>query len=107
MTSLPEAISTFAAIRLTATDMAVGNILGSNAFNMLILALTDFASRQPVLSLVSPVHAITAACVLVTNCVTILCLLYRAERRIWIIEPDAALVLIMVLGSLFIVYLNR
>lgn len=107
MTSLPEAISTFEAIRLKATDMAIGNILGSNAFNMLILAFTDFASPHPVLSLVSPVHAITATSVLMTTCVAMLCLLYRAEKRIWIIEPDAALVLIMVLGSLFLVYVNR
>ncbi len=107
MTSLPEAISTIASIRLKAIDMAIGNIFGSNAFNMLILALTDFASPQPVLSLVFPVHAITAASVVLTTGVTILCLLYRAEKRIWIIEPDAALILILVLGSLLLVYLNR
>ncbi len=107
MTSLPEAISTFSAIRLKANDMAIGNILGSNAFNMLILGLTDFASDQPVLSLVSDVHAITAACVLITTCATILCLLYRAEKRWWIIEPDAMLVIILILGSLYLVYLNR
>ncbi|MCA9010211.1 MAG: hypothetical protein KDB01_10720 [Planctomycetaceae bacterium] len=107
MTSLPEAISTLSAMRLKASDMAIGNILGSNAFNMLILGLTDFASDKPVLSLVSDVHAITAACVVITTCATILCLLYRAEKRWWIVEPDAALVIILILGSLYLVYLNR
>jgi cation:H+ antiporter len=107
MTSLPEAISTLSAMRLKANDMAIGNILGSNAFNMLILGLTDFASDKPVLSLVSSVHAITAACVIITTCATILCLLYRAEKRWWIIEPDAALVILLILGSLYLVYLNR
>jgi cation:H+ antiporter len=107
MTSLPEAVSTFAAIRLGAADMAIGNIFGSNAFNMLILGLTDFASPQPVLFLASEVHAITASCVILTTCVAMLCLLYRAEKRWWLIEPDAGLVLIMVLGSLFLVYLYR
>jgi cation:H+ antiporter len=107
MTSLPEAISTFSAIRLKSNDMAIGNILGSNAFNMLILALTDVASPQPVLSQVSDVHAITAVCVLMTTCVTILCVLYRAEKRWWIIEPDAALVAAMVIGAMYLVYLNR
>jgi cation:H+ antiporter len=107
MTSLPEAVSTFSAMKLKANDMAIGNILGSNAFNMLILGLTDFVSEKPVLTLVGDVHAITAACVIITTCVTILCMLYRAEKRWWIIEPDAALVILLILGSLYLVYLNR
>jgi len=107
MTSLPEAISTLSAMRLKANDMAIGNILGSNAFNMLILGLTDFASDKPVMSLVADVHAITAACVMITTCAAMLCLLYRAEKRWWIIEPDAALVIILIMGSLYLVYLNR
>ena len=107
MTSLPEMISTFSAIRIHSSDMAIGNILGSNAFNMLILALTDAAGSEPILSLVSPVHAITGVCVVLTTCVTLLCLLYRAEKRWWVVEPDAALVALMVLGSLYLVYVCR
>jgi cation:H+ antiporter len=107
MTSLPEAVSTFAALRMKATDMAIGNILGSNAFNMLILALTDSASSQPVLSLVAPVHLVTAACVLVATCAVILSLLHRAERRWLIFEPDAVLVILLVVGGMYLVYLSR
>lgn len=107
MTSLPEAISTLSAVRMKANDMAIGNIFGSNAFNMLILALTDVASDQPVLSMISNVHAMTAACVVITTCATIICLLYRAEKRWWIIEPDAALVILLIIGSLYLVFLNR
>lgn len=40
-TSLPEAASTFALFRLKSYDIAVGNIVGSNIFNFLILAVTD------------------------------------------------------------------
>jgi len=107
MTSLPEAISTLSAVRMKANDMAIGNIMGSNAFNMLILGLTDVASDKPVMSLVSNVHALTAACVVITTCATIICLLYRAEKHWWIIEPDAALVIILILASLYLVYLHR
>ncbi|MCA9049382.1 MAG: hypothetical protein KDA89_11685 [Planctomycetaceae bacterium] len=106
MTSLPEAVSTFTAIRMGTVDMAVGNILGSNAFNMVILAATDIASPVPVLSQVSDVHLITAACVVITTGATLLTLLYRAEKRWWIIEPDALLIALLVVGSLFLVYLK-
>ena len=106
MTSLPEAVATFTAIRLGTTDMAVGNILGSNAFNMVILGAVDTASVAPVMSRVSDTHCITAVCVIITTCATMLSLLYRAEKRWWIVEPDAALIVLLVLGSLWLVYSN-
>jgi hypothetical protein len=34
-------------------------------------------------------------------------LLYRPEKRFWIIEPDAALVILLVLASLGLVYYMR
>lgn len=40
-TSLPELVVTVSAARIGAADMAVGNILGSNIFNMGIVALAD------------------------------------------------------------------
>lgn len=104
MTSLPEAVATFAAIRLGTVDMAIGNILGSNAFNMVILGVLDVASPAPILSQVSDTHCVTAACVIITTCATMISMLYRAEKRWWIIEPDAALIVLLVLGSLWLVY---
>ena len=46
VTSLPEAISVFIALRLNNVNMAVGAILGSNIFNMIILALSDPVYRD-------------------------------------------------------------
>lgn len=45
-TSLPEIAVTYAAIRMGATDMAIGNLLGSNLFNVLILFLSDIFYTQ-------------------------------------------------------------
>jgi cation:H+ antiporter len=106
VTSLPEAISTLTAIRLGTTDMAIGNILGSNAFNMVILAVLDIASPHPVLAIVSDTHTITAAFVIITTGAALLCMLYRAEKRWWVIEPDAMLVALLVIIALFLVYLR-
>lgn len=42
VTSLPELMVSIGAVRLGAIDMAVGNVLGSNMFNMLIIGMADF-----------------------------------------------------------------
>ena len=41
-TSLPEVVSTYALIKYNNIDMAISNMLGSNIFNFLVLALSDF-----------------------------------------------------------------
>jgi len=60
-TSLPEVVVSFAAMRLGAWDMAAANLLGSNLFNVAILAIDDAAyTTGPLLAAVSPGHAVTA-----------------------------------------------
>ncbi len=45
-TSLPELVISFSGIRLGFLDMAVGNVLGSNMFNLLIIFVADVAMRK-------------------------------------------------------------
>lgn len=60
-TSLPELVVTVAAARLGAIDMAVGNLFGSNLFNILVLAINDVAYLPgPLLADSSPLHLISA-----------------------------------------------
>lgn len=82
VTTLPELAVTISALRLGALDMAIANLLGSNLFNTLILAIDDlFFAAGPILSHVSPIHAITAfSAVIMTGCVVI-GLLYRPSAR--------------------------
>ena len=40
-TSLPEIVVSLAAVRIGALDLGIGNVLGSNLFNLLILGLDD------------------------------------------------------------------
>jgi cation:H+ antiporter len=96
VTSLPEMVATFAAVRLGAFDLAVGNLFGSNAFNMAILFLADIAYRKgPLLAAVEPIHAVTAIISMLLISVGSMGIIYRAEKRFMIIEPDSAL---MILG---------
>jgi cation:H+ antiporter len=44
-TSLPELVISFASVRMGFLDMAVGNVLGSNLFNLLIIFVADIAMR--------------------------------------------------------------
>ena len=45
VTSLPELVVSFTAVKMKAPDLAVGNVFGSNAFNVSILAVYDLAFR--------------------------------------------------------------
>jgi cation:H+ antiporter len=82
-TSLPELVVTISALRLGAVDMAIGNLLGSNLFDILILAIDDIAyTKGPLLSAVSPAHAISAFAAVIMSGIFIVALLYRPETRI-------------------------
>jgi cation:H+ antiporter len=106
-TSLPELVTTLAAVRVGAYDLAVGNIFGSNTFNMIILLPVDSFYQGSLLAAASPTHAVTAACVILVTAVAVAGLLYRPEKRYWLIEPDALLVIVLVLTSLGLVYYLR
>jgi cation:H+ antiporter len=95
-TSLPELVTTLAAVRLGAFDLAVGNLFGSNAFNMSIFFLTDVAYRSgPILSAISGTHAVTAFLGILLMNIGLMGIMYRAEKRFLLIEPDS---LLMILG---------
>lgn len=106
-TSLPEFVATLAAVRIGAFDLAVGNIFGSNAFNMLLLLPLDLAFPGALLASVSTTHVLTCFAVILITAVVILGQLYRVEQKTLFIEPDAALVITLVFGALWIVYLAR
>jgi len=104
ITSLPEAVTTLTALRMGATDLAIGNIFGSNAFNMLIFVGVDFFYDGSLFAAAAPTHAATAAMVIFVTAVAIQGLLYRAEKRLWVVEPDAALLIFLVVAALTVVF---
>jgi cation:H+ antiporter len=81
-TSLPELVVTVSALRLGAVDMAIANLLGSNLFDVLILAIDDLAYiRGPLLASVSPTHAVSAFAAVIMSGIFIVAVLYRPETR--------------------------
>ena len=82
-TSLPELAVSIAALRIGALDMAVANLLGSNLFNVVILAVDDMLFRPgPLLSNVSPMHAASALSAVVMTGIVIVGLLCRPQTRL-------------------------
>ncbi len=106
-TSLPEVSTTLQAVRMGAHDLAVGNILGSNCFNILALAIVDLFYAGNLLQAASGVHAATAAAVILVTAATTMGLLFRAEKRLWVLEPDALLVVLLILASFTALYFAR
>jgi cation:H+ antiporter len=106
-TSLPELVATLAAMRIGAIDLAAGNIFGSNAFNMLLLAPLDLVSPGSLMAGVSVNHAITCLATILVTSITVMGQLYQVERRRWFIEPDALVVMLLIFGSLGLLYYLR
>ena len=103
-TSLPEVSTTRAALRMGAPDMAIGNIMGSNSFNIVVLFAVDLFYEKPLLASVLNTHAVTATAVIIVTSLVAMGMLYRAEKRFWLIEPDAVIVILFIVGALVLVY---
>ncbi|MFZ5593854.1 MAG: sodium:calcium antiporter [Pseudomonadota bacterium] len=82
-TTIPELAVTLSALRIGALDMAIGNLLGSNLFDILIIAIDDlFFFRGPILSHVSQQHALSALSATLMTGVVIVGLFYRPATRV-------------------------
>jgi cation:H+ antiporter len=103
-TSLPELVASVAALRMGAYDLAIGNVFGSNSFNVVMLAALDLAQPGSIFIAIAPVHAVTGLATIHITAVAIAGQLYRVETRVRLIEPDALLVIILVLVAMGLVY---
>jgi cation:H+ antiporter len=103
-TSLPELVATVSAVRLGAPDLALGNIFGSNVFNLVLLVPLDLVHGGSLLAAAAPVHVLTCLATILATAVALMGQLYRAERRIHLVEPDALLVVALVLAALVLIY---
>lgn len=98
-TSVPEVGVSIAAMAIGSVDMAVANLLGSNLFDVAIVALDDLVYTEgPILSAVSSSHAVTAVSAAVMSGVAIVGFSYRPAGRLFRVSSWVGL-------SLFAIYL--
>jgi cation:H+ antiporter len=83
VTTLPELAVTLSALRIGAVDMAIGNLLGSNLFNVAIVAVDDlFYVQGSLLADSSPVHAVTAGSAIIMTGLAMIGLFFRPRSRV-------------------------
>jgi cation:H+ antiporter len=107
-TSLPEVVVSIAAIRMDAVDLAIGNLFGSNIFNIFILAIDDlFFVKGPILLHVSQTHLISAVSAITMTAIAVIGLTYRAEKKRLFLAYDSMGILIVYVANLMLLYTLR
>lgn len=100
-TSLPELSSVLTALKLRRYQMAMGDIFGTNLFNIQILFIGDLFYRDGALLNAAGTFEIAAACLAVVLTGTFLVgLLERRNRTVGRIGTDSAIVLVVYVAGL-------
>lgn len=107
-TSLPEMAVSFSAIRMGAVDLAVGNLIGSNLFNILILSIDDlFYTQGPLLKDASDSNIVSVFSVIIMTAVVIASLAYRSPRKSYLMAWDTLIISGIYVGNLLLLYYLR
>jgi cation:H+ antiporter len=103
-TSLPELAASLAAVRMGAFDLAVGNLFGSNALNMAVLLPLDLVHPGSLFAALDPGHALSALFAVILMSLGVAAIVFRAERRFSMLEPDSVLILLAYGAALWLTY---
>ena len=106
-TSLPEIAASLAAICLGAIDIAIGNVLGSNLFNIALFFVYDLADgRANYWASLTTANAFAAVMTMMMTGIVIISLMYRASPKTpYRISWDGFAIAGMYLGSMALLYL--
>lgn len=105
VTTTPEIVVTVAALRIGAVDLAIGNLFGSNLFNVTILAIDDLAYLPgPLFADVSISHVASAFSAMMMSGLAVVGLVLRPASRVlrtvsWI---SLLLLIVYLLNTLFL-----
>jgi cation:H+ antiporter len=103
-TSLPEVVVSIAAIRLGTIDLAIGNVFGSNIFNIAILSLDDVLyTKGPIFNFTSPNHIIPVLGTIIITAIGIIGIMFKAEKK-WKLAIDTSLILVVYVLMMGLLY---
>jgi cation:H+ antiporter len=85
VTTAPEIVVTVSALRMGAVDLAIGNLFGSNLFNIAILAIDDLAYLPgPLFADVSISHVASAFSAIMMSGLAVVGLILRPPSRVFL-----------------------
>jgi cation:H+ antiporter len=108
-TSLPELAVSIAAVRLGSIDMAVGNLLGSNIFNVFILFLDDlFYQKGHLLKDAAESHLVSVFSVLIMTGIVIVGITFKARgKRFWLAWDTLLILIVYILNLILLHHLSQ
>lgn len=107
VTSLPELVTTISAARVGADDMAIGNLFGSNMFNMLSIGIADlFLLNGRFFAVIDRSFLLVGSIGLVMTVFALIATLARLERKIWFLEIDSAALIIAYFAGMALLYMR-
>ncbi|GEK57988.1 cation transporter [Marinococcus halophilus] len=101
-TSLPEAVSVYVAMKLKNYNLALGSILGSNLFNLTLLALSDIFYRgEPIISAASRTNLVTSLGITLLAAIVFYAVLRGSKRKTpaFYLWPSITLVIVYFIAS--------
>jgi cation:H+ antiporter len=102
-TSLPELTVSIASVRLGAIDMAVGNIFGSNLFNILILAFDDIAyTPGSLFAAAGKANLVPAFTAVAMTGLAVAGLIYNSPRKRFVWAWDSFSIILLFAAELYV-----
>lgn len=103
-TSLPELVIAITAVRMKSLTLAVGDIIGGNAFDTLFIAASDVAYRDgSIYAHISVVEQFWLAITVLMTGILLMGLLHRERHGIANMGWESFLIFVLYIGSLFYV----
>ncbi len=104
-TSLPELATAVAAVRMGAFDLAVGSLLGSNAFNMAIILIVDlFYTSGPILAAVDPIEAFVGVSAILLMAIVVAGIIHGGRTRVSRLEPGSGMTLVAYFILMYMIF---
>ena len=105
-TSLPEIVVSMTAVRIGAVDLGIGNVLGSNLFNLLILGLDDvFYRRGPLIADVGASHGVSIVAIVMMNALFLIRLTYKVMTKRFLVTWDTGAIAAVYTAAVALSYL--
>ncbi|MDC7785288.1 sodium:calcium antiporter [Rhodoplanes sp. TEM] len=103
--SLPELVTAIAAVRIGAVSLAVGDVIGGNAFEVMFLSAADMVHDGSIYQAMTAEHRTTGLIAMLMTAVLLLGMVRREKSGFGNIGFESTLVLVLYAGSVVLIFL--